>query len=129
METLNMARHCTTRPIIDTYTLEMLSSDPENPQYFWPPPVPYPLLHCRPDDADLELPDPHPQVAQHMSAPDSPSQRRGLRISELLETPGSVQPGAHSLGSEPRIGRRAARRYRVGVAEWTLQAQRRWDLP
>ena len=123
-----MARHCTTWRINGTSTLEMLSSIPWGPQYFWPPPVPCPLRDHRPDDADPGLPEPHPQVNQSASTPE-PSALGRMRISAIIENPKSDQPpAAHSLGSEPRIGRRAARRYGFGVAEWNLQAQRRWDL-
>lgn len=130
MESFNMARHCTTAPINGTSTLEMLSSDPQNPEYFWPPPVPCPLLHHRPNDANLGLPTAHPQVDQNAST-SVPSGRERMRISALLEDPGSDQPtgGAHSLGSEPRISRRAARRYSVDVAEWNWRAQQCWGLP
>lgn len=130
METFNMACHCTTRRISGNFTLEMLSSDPQNPRYFWSPPVPYPLLHRRLDDADLGSPESHPQVDQSSSTPE-PSGLGRMRISAIIEQPGSDQPpaGAHSLGSEPRISRRAARRYRIGVSEWNLQAQRRWGMP
>lgn len=126
METLNMAQHCTTQPIIDTFTLEMLSSNPENPRYFWAPPVPRPLFHRLPDNAALELLGMQAQMGQPIPAPHSSSERRGLRISDLLENTGSDQPSAHSFGSEPRLSHRAARQYQVSVAVWNLQAQRRW---
>lgn len=130
MESFNMARHCTTWRINGTSTLEMLSSIPWGPQYFWPPPVPCPLRDHRPDDAGPGLPEPHPQVEQNAATP-RPSGLERMHISALIEDPRSDQSmaGAHSLGSEPRIGYRAARRYGVCAGTWDMRAQQRWESP
>ena len=130
-KTLRMGQHCTNEGASHLPSLESLSSDPENPRYFEPLPLPPALPLSGRDNASLSLPNLH--GGQNLLAHESSGRQLDVNDSARHHSRQGPQQGQqdlqYSLGSEPRIGRRAARRYRVGVAEWHQQAQRRWGLP
>ena len=126
METVHWAQHCFTDIFAYNTTLEHLANNTQNPCYFWAPPLPRAVPHN--DDADLQI---HKQQSvQHIPVSQAGSSQhpRGISAIRNPEHMLSQQAQQHSLGSEPRIGRRAARHYRVGVSEWNLGMQRRWDV-
>lgn len=137
-DTLRTAHHCSTQVFTAGVTLERLSSNPANPAYFYAFPVPWASPHPQPANLYPPVPAlPTPQITLH--PPPKPLEPQPLAVTDplhgraavnlsayrLAPTPGQ-QYADHSLGLEPRIGRRAAATYGINADRWAAEAMRRW---
>lgn len=122
--TLHAARHCSTQVFTPGSTLEKLSSNPADPAYFYTFPVPWASPQPQ---STLLLPHASLQPQQPLATSGPLSIHGAVNLAAYRWAPGlGPHHGNHSLGCEPRIGRRAAAAYRIDANRWTAEAMRRW---